>query len=97
MQTPDPSITPVVWDDRAILRALGTNPAAIRRALALHQQADDNQPTDWAIYQWLSRNKITARWRPRALYAAFRLGRLEPSQMFAVEARTGTDDSGAQG
>jgi hypothetical protein len=86
---PDPDNAPVVtkfvgWDDKTILKALGWNPQAVRRALMSQKQATADAPSDWAIYQWASRNKIAAEWRPRLLYTALRLDRIELVEAFRV-------------
>lgn len=90
MATPD-SVTGatryVGWDDKTILKALGWSPQAIRRALIAHKQGTEDSPTDWAIYQWASRGKIAAEWRPRLLYCALRMGRIELVEAFRVEGK----------
>ena len=75
----------VSWDDKAILKALGWNPQSVRKALVAHKQGTNDQPSDWAIYQWTSRGKIASEWRPRLLYAALRMGRLDLAEALQVE------------
>ena len=87
MSTPDsaPVTTKFVgWDDRTILKALGWSPPNVRRALMSQKQGTPDTPTDWAIYQWTSRGKIAAEWRPRLLYTALRLDRIELVEAFKV-------------
>jgi len=79
----------VSWDDKAILKALGWNPQAVRKALILHKQGTDNTPSDWAIYQWTSRGRIASAWRPRLLYSALRMGRLDLAEALQVEPARG--------
>jgi len=74
----------VSWDDVAILKALGWTPQSVRAALISEKQGTPTQPSDWAIYQWTSRQKISSAWRPRLLYCALRLGRMELVQAFKV-------------
>lgn len=80
-------VYPVVFDDSAILRAVGKSPAAIRRNLMLYRQTDlTGGPSDMTIYQWVSRGKISERWRPRLLYVALRLGKLTMAQALQFNA-----------
>lgn len=81
-------VFPVVFDDNAILRAVGKSPAAIRRNLMLYRQTDLTAgPSDMTIYQWVSRGRISDRWRPRLLYCALRLGKLTMAQALQFEAK----------
>lgn len=84
--SPEDAARFVNWDDRAILRALGKTPANVRRALMSQRQATPSDPSDWSIYTWYSRNKISADWRPRLLYTALRLERIELAAAFKIEA-----------
>ena len=73
-------VHPVTFDDAAILRAVGASPDAIRRNLRLYHQAGLEEPTSMTIYQWVSRGRISERWRPRLLYCALRSGKLSMAQ-----------------
>lgn len=89
-ENPSPNLEPdgprfVGWNDAAILDALGNSPQAIRRALMSQRQGTATQPTDWAIYQWVSRGRIASIWRARMIYTALRLGRLTPVEVFRIE------------
>ncbi|MBN9348270.1 MAG: hypothetical protein J0I48_19080 [Devosia sp.] len=84
-ENPTNETRPVAWDDEAILKALGWTPAPIRKALTLHRQAKPGEPSDWAIYQWTSRKKIAAEWRPRLLYCALRMDRMTLQEALRVE------------
>ena len=94
-ETPEttPTTRPVSWDDHAILKALGWTPANIRRVLVSQKQATPDEPTDWAIYQWTSRGKIAAEWRPRLLYCALRLERITLAQAFKVAGKKAAADA----
>lgn len=76
---------PVIFDDGAILQALGNKPEAIRRNLRLFRQTDLSQPTAMTIYQWVSRGRIAEKWRPRLLYCALRSGKLTMAQALKFE------------
>ena len=76
----EPPVYPVVFDDNAILHALGTSPEAIRRNLRLYRQTDLQSPSAMTIYQWVSRGRIAEKWRPRLLYCALRSGKLTMAQ-----------------
>jgi hypothetical protein len=78
-------MTPPVFDDPAILTAVGKSPDAIRRNLRLYRQAGLDEPTPMTIYQWVSRGRISERWRPRLLYCALRSGKLTMTQALRFE------------
>lgn len=86
--TIEPPVYPVAFDDTAILDALGSSPEVVRRNLRVYKQAHMDEPTAMAIYQWVSRGKISEKWRPRLLYAALKSGKLTMAQAltFAREA-----------
>lgn len=75
----------VGWNDATILNVLGNSPAAIRRALISQKQGTNTEPTNWAIYQWISRGHIAHAWRARLVYTALRLGRVTPVEVFRIE------------
>ena len=79
-ETQDTPVFPVVFDDAAILSAIGSSPEAIRRSLRLYRQAGLDEPSHMTIYQWISRKRIAERWRPRLLYCALRSGKLTMAQ-----------------
>lgn len=79
----------VGWDDVAVLKALGWTPQAVRRVLISQKQGTATEPSDWAIYQWTSRRKIASAWRPRLLYCALRLNRIDLAQAFKVAPSNG--------
>jgi hypothetical protein len=87
----EPPVYPVAFDDRAIIKALGSSPEAIRRNLRLYNQTDLQQPTDMTIYQWVSRGKIADRWRPRLLYCALRSGKLSMAQALKFDIAVAAD------
>lgn len=73
----------IAWNDPAILKAAGETPQLIRELLARHKQP---LPTDWQVYQWSSRKRISHRWRPRAVYALLREGKIEIGKLFRLVA-----------
>lgn len=81
----DPPVVPVVFNDRAILNALGDGPEAIRRSLRLYKQTDLKLPTSMTVYQWTSRGRIAHAWRPRLLYCALKSGKLTMAQALMFE------------
>lgn len=79
-KTPDPTPQPPVeFNDMAILSASGDNPAAVRALLTRHRQP---APSEWAIYQWKSRKRITNVWRAPLIFALMSEGKINPAQLF---------------
>ena len=81
----DPPIHPVAFNDDAILKAVGQSPDAIRRNLRRYRQAGLDEPTPMTIYQWVSRRRISERWRPRLLYCALRSGKLTMAEALCFD------------
>jgi hypothetical protein len=73
--------TCVHWNDPAILLAAGNAPEPIKRLLAQYEQP---VPSDLAIYQWISRRRITHVWRAPLLFALLADGKIKTDKLFRL-------------
>lgn len=71
----------VHWNDPKILDAVGRSPEAVRGLLARFNQP---APSDWAVYQWVSRNRIPNHWRAALVYALLATKRIGLAELFRV-------------
>lgn len=69
----------IVWNDKAIMDAMGRTPEAAALLLAPQNLPI---PSGMSVYQWSSRNKISHGWRAHIVYALLRARRIEPGQLF---------------
>lgn len=69
----------VHWNDPAILAAAGTAPEVVANLMSRHGQG---VPTEYAVYQWASRNKIPDKWRSRLVYCLLREDKIKLAALF---------------
>lgn len=76
-------VRPLVWNDAAILEAMGRSPELAKDLLRRNGQP---LPSDQAVYQWVSRKRLPDRWRPKIIYALMREQKIDVGRLFKVSA-----------